>query len=112
MPALRRHAARAQAGQPDAHPAFLLSAYILYIPANLLPVMITQTILGTQRDTIFSGVVYLWLSGSHLLAGVVLVASIVVPMLKMAILTFLLLSVQFRSTWRMRQQTSCTNWWK
>lgn len=85
--------------------AFLLSAYILYIPANLLPVMITQTILGTQRDTIFSGVVYLWLSGSHLLAGVVLVASIVVPMLKMAILTFLLLSVQFRSTWRMRQQT-------
>ncbi|EHP40698.1 paraquat-inducible protein A [Cupriavidus basilensis OR16] len=85
--------------------AFLLSALILYIPANLLPVMVTQSILGTQRDTIFSGVVYLWLSGSDLLAIVVLIASIVVPLLKMMILTLLLLSVHFRSRWRIRQQT-------
>ncbi|EHP38635.1 paraquat-inducible protein A [Cupriavidus basilensis OR16] len=85
--------------------AFLLAAYMLYVPANLLPVMVTQSILGTQRDTIFSGVVYLWTSGAHLLAIVVLIASIVVPLLKMAILTLLLLTVQFRSSWRIRQQT-------
>lgn len=85
--------------------AFLLSALILYIPANLLPVMVTQSILGTQRDTIFSGVVYLWLSGSNMLAIVVLIASIVVPLLKMIILALLLLSVHFRSRWRIRQQT-------
>lgn len=85
--------------------AFLLSAFILYIPANLLPVMVTQSILGTQRDTIMSGVIYLWLSGSHLLAGVVLIASIIVPLLKMLILTLLLTSVHFKSTWRIRQQT-------
>ncbi|MEN7526946.1 paraquat-inducible protein A [Cupriavidus sp. DL-D2] len=85
--------------------AFLLAAYILYIPANLLPVMVTESILGTQRDTILSGIIYLWLSGSHLLAGVVLIASIVVPLLKMMILTLLLASVHFRSTWRIRQQT-------
>ncbi|MBB3008621.1 paraquat-inducible protein A [Cupriavidus alkaliphilus] len=85
--------------------AFLLAAYILYIPANMLPVMVTQSILGTQRDTILSGVIYLWLSGSHMLAVLVLIASIVVPLLKMAILTFLLLSVHFRSSWRIRQQT-------
>ena len=85
--------------------AFLLAAYILYIPANLLPVMITQSLLGTQEDTIFSGVIYLWLTGSHLLAGVVLIASIVVPLLKMAILTMLLMSVHLRTTWRVRQQT-------
>ncbi|WP_416047755.1 paraquat-inducible protein A [Cupriavidus basilensis] len=85
--------------------AFLLSALILYIPANLLPVMVTQSILGTQRDTIFSGVVYLWLSGSNMLAIVVLIASIVVPLLKMIILALLLLSVHLRSRWRIRQQT-------
>lgn len=85
--------------------AFLLAAYILYIPANLLPVMVTQSILGTQQDTILSGVIYLWLSGSHMLAVVVLIASIIVPLLKMVILTFLLLSVHFRSSWRIRQQT-------
>ncbi|MCO4890211.1 paraquat-inducible protein A [Cupriavidus sp. WGtm5] len=85
--------------------AFLLAAYILYIPANMLPVMVTQSILGTQQDTILSGVIYLWLSGSHMLAVLVLIASIVVPLLKMVILTFLLLSVHFRSSWRIRQQT-------
>lgn len=85
--------------------AFLLAAYALYIPANVLPVMTTRSILGEQEDTIFSGIVYLWVSGSHLLAIVVLAASIVVPLLKMAILTFLLASVHLRSTWRLRQQT-------
>jgi paraquat-inducible protein A len=85
--------------------AFLLSAYMLYIPANLLPVMVTQSILGTQQDTILSGVIYLWLSGSRLLAGIVLVASIIVPLLKMLILTLLLVSVHMRSTWRLRQRT-------
>ncbi len=85
--------------------AFLLAAYMLYIPANLLPVMVTQSILGMQRDTIFSGVIYLWMSGANLLAIIVLIASIVVPLLKMTILTLLLLTVQFRSSWRIRQQT-------
>jgi paraquat-inducible protein A len=56
--------------------AFLLSAYLLYIPANLLPIMVTQSIFGTQHDTILSGVIYLWLSGSHMLSLVVLTASI------------------------------------
>jgi len=85
--------------------AFLLAAFILYIPANVLPVMVTQSLFGTQRDTIMSGVIYLWVSGSRLLAGVVLIASIIVPMLKMMILTLLLLSVHFRWTWRLRQRT-------
>ncbi|KJK13999.1 paraquat-inducible protein A [Burkholderiaceae bacterium 16] len=85
--------------------AFLLAAYLLYIPANLLPVMVTQSIFGTQRDTIMSGVIYLWLSGSHVLALVVLIASVVVPLLKMMILTLLLISVRRRSTWRIREQT-------
>lgn len=85
--------------------AFLLAAFILYIPANVLPVMTTQSILGSQEDTILSGVIYLWVSGSNLLAIVVLTASIIVPLLKMVVLTFLLLSVHLRSTWRLRQQT-------
>lgn len=85
--------------------AFLLSAMILYVPANLLPVMVTTSILGTQQDTIFSGVMYLWITGSHLLAIIVLIASIVVPMMKMVILLYLLLSVHFRARWRPRQRS-------
>ena len=39
--------------------AFVLAAMILYIPAVLLPVMVTSTLFGAQSDTILSGVVYL-----------------------------------------------------
>ncbi len=44
--------------------AYLIAAYILYIPANLLPVMHTETIFGPEDDTIMSGVVLLFASGS------------------------------------------------
>ncbi len=85
--------------------AFLIAAVILYIPANLLPMMITQSVFGTSQDTVLSGIGYFWISGSMALAILVLIASVVVPLLKMLALTMLLLSVQFRSTWRIRQQT-------
>jgi len=79
--------------------ALLIAAMILYIPANVLPVMNTTTIFGTEADTILSGVVYLWTSGGQPLALLVFFASIMVPMLKMLALTVLLVSVQRRSTW-------------
>lgn len=48
--------------------AYLLAAAILYIPANLLPVMHTETIFGGQDDTIMSGVLLLLETGSWPLA--------------------------------------------
>ncbi len=39
--------------------ALLIAAAILYIPANLLPVMHTTSLLGSEDDTIMSGVVLL-----------------------------------------------------
>jgi paraquat-inducible protein A len=84
--------------------ALLIAAVVLYIPANVLPVMYTSSLFGAQRDTILSGVVYLWISGSWSLAILVFVASIAVPMLKILALVFLLLSVQFHSTWQPKQR--------
>lgn len=74
--------------------ALLIAAYVLYLPANLLPIMETRSLFGVQRDTIMSGVVYLWHSGSWALAAIVFVASIAVPLLKLLSLTALLLAVQ------------------
>ena len=68
---------------------------MLYIPANVLPIMETRSLFGAQSDTILSGVVYLWNSGSWVLALIVFGASIIVPMLKMLLLTLLIVSVQF-----------------
>jgi len=77
--------------------ALLIAAYVLYLPANLLPIMETRSLFGAQQDTIMSGVVYLWNSGSWLLALVVFIASIAVPMVKLLSLTVLLVGVQRRS---------------
>jgi len=85
--------------------AFLIAAAILYIPANVLPIMVTNSLFGAEVDTIMSGVVYLWTSGSWPLALIVFIASITVPLAKIISLTFLLLSVQFRSRWQPAQRT-------
>ena len=85
--------------------AFLLAAYILYIPANLLPIMETRSLVGHQSDTIMSGVVYLWLHGSWPIALLIFFASILVPLAKMFALTFLLVLAQRRSRWRPLERT-------
>jgi len=85
--------------------AFLIAGYILYFPANLLPIMYTGTLSGIRRDTIMSGIVYLWESGSWGIAVIVFIASIMVPLLKLGSLTFLLISVRGRSPWPQRERT-------
>jgi paraquat-inducible protein A len=75
----------------------LIAAYILFVPANLLPVMETGSLFGAQQDTILSGVIYLWVSGSWPLAVLVFFASIVVPLSKLLILSLLAASVHWRA---------------
>ena len=85
--------------------AFLTAAAVLYIPANVLPVIETGSLFGSQTDTIMSGVVYLWTSGSWPLAAIIFIASIMVPATKLIAMTFLLVSVQRRSTWSPLERT-------
>ncbi len=85
--------------------AFLLAAVIMYVPANVLPMTITTALGAAQADTIMSGVIYFIHSGSWEIAAVIFIASIFVPMVKLAILVFLLLSVQLRSRWRPKDRT-------
>lgn len=79
--------------------AFLVASVVLYVPANVLPVMDTSSLFGTQKDTIMSGVAYLWVSGSWPLAVLVFIASIAVPMVKILGLAYLALSAQRASQW-------------
>lgn len=69
--------------------AYLVAAIILYIPANLLPVMHTSSLFGTSSDTIVSGVIYFWTSGSPGLAVLIFTVSVVIPLAKMAALAWL-----------------------
>lgn len=85
--------------------ALTLTAYILYVPANLLPVMTVVMSGRGEPDTIMSGIKELLLAGMWPLALLVFFASITVPVLKLLVLTYLLVSVQFRSRWRPRERT-------
>lgn len=75
--------------------AFLLVGIFAYIPANVTPIMITQSFAGNERDTIMSGVFSLISTGSYFVAIIVFVASICIPVLKFIIVAALALSLQF-----------------
>ena len=85
--------------------ALILAASIFYIPANVLPITTTISMGKAQADTIMSGVIYFMVSGSWPIALVIFVASIFVPLLKLLVLSFLLISVQRKSSWRPQDRT-------
>jgi paraquat-inducible protein A len=76
--------------------AFLLSGYALYIPANIFPIMMVTQWGKNQLHTIIGGIIAL--IDSHMLpiAILVLVASILVPLLKLLGITLLLFCVHYR----------------
>jgi len=77
--------------------ALLIAAMLLYLPANLLPVMSVVSLGRGQSDTILSGVIHLTHAGMWPLALLVFFASILVPLLKLGVMIYLLISVQRRS---------------
>jgi paraquat-inducible protein A len=85
--------------------ALVLAAFIVYIPANVLPITTVYSLGKPQSDTIMSGVLYFISTGMYPIALVIFFASIFVPVLKLIILTYLLISVQRKSNWRRRDRT-------
>jgi paraquat-inducible protein A len=86
--------------------ALILAAALFYIPANLLPIMTVIRFGEGEPDTILGGVQHLIQSGMWPLAMLIFFASIVIPLTKLGVLTFLLLSVHLRSRWRPRERTT------
>ena len=85
--------------------ALVIAATVLYIPANLLPVMVVTSLGKTEGDTIISGVMYLATTGDLPLAIILFIASICVPTIKLIILYLLLITVHFKSQWRPKERT-------
>jgi len=85
--------------------ALLITAVVLYIPANVLPVMRVVSLGRDQSDTIMGGIITFMESGSWPLALLIFFASIVVPILKITILGSLLISLHRHSHWRPETRT-------
>nr|WP_314487784.1 paraquat-inducible protein A [uncultured Pseudomonas sp.] len=84
--------------------ALLITAMILYIPANVLPIMTVSSLGRGTPDTIMSGVIALMQNGMLPIAGVVFVASILVPTFKLIGIALLLYSVQRHQPLSARQR--------
>ncbi|PCC10662.1 paraquat-inducible protein A [Pseudoalteromonas sp. JB197] len=69
--------------------AWLITSIICYIPANVLPIMYTTSLGDESPSTLIAGVIALWQNGSYPIAMIIFIASVVVPLAKALVLSFL-----------------------
>ncbi len=84
--------------------ALLITACILYIPANFLPIMTTDQLGNTIESTIIGGVILLIDLGSTTIAAVIFIASVVIPLGKIITLFYLCWTVHYGSSMNPRQR--------
>ena len=74
--------------------ALVLTALLLYVPANFRPIMQLNLLGQTSQDTVWSGVIGLYESGMQGIAVVVFLCSMAVPLLKLLCQLLVLLSIR------------------
>jgi paraquat-inducible protein A len=75
--------------------ALLITAIILYIPANAYPILVSKQFGIYTESTILGGIIHLWEGGSYPIAIIILIASIVVPILKFLLIIYLLVAAKY-----------------
>ncbi len=76
--------------------ALVLTAMVLTLPANLLPIMEVDAMGDPSRSTIMDGIIYFFQEGSYGIGLVILIASVLVPLFKIIGMSIILLSIHFR----------------
>ncbi len=77
--------------------AYLVTAIIFYIPANLYPILQTTKFSNVEGSTIIGGVIQMWAEGDYPVAIIIFVASVLIPLVKILILLYLIFTI-----WRRR----------
>lgn len=85
--------------------ALAIAALILYVPANIYPILRMHFYGAYSENTVWDGVVSLAHAGQYFVALIVLLASIVIPVMKLAGLLYLVISARFRLGRRLRGRT-------
>jgi len=85
--------------------ALLISSIILYLPANILPIMEVTFLGDTTASTIMDGIVYFFQHGSYGIGVIIFTASILVPSFKIIGMMLILFSLQFRWIRWLRHKT-------
>jgi paraquat-inducible protein A len=77
--------------------ALVVTGFLLYVPANVIPVLTTVRLGRSDENTILSGVLELVHNDLWPLAIIVFSASIILPLLKLCGLTWMLIATHLRS---------------
>ena len=85
--------------------ALAIAALVLYIPANIYPILRMEVYGTYSENTVWDGVVSLWQYNEYFVAVVVFLASIVIPLIKLLGLFFLVVSVKWGRGRRLRGRT-------
>ena len=85
--------------------ALIVTAIILYIPANLLPIMETTQLSQVSLSTIVGGVIVLWKLESYPVAMIIFIASVMVPLAKLLALSYLCWGIATRAQTNPRSRT-------
>ncbi|WP_440903987.1 paraquat-inducible protein A [Catenovulum sp. SX2] len=86
--------------------AWLITAIVFYIPANVFPVMTTFAFGRETASTIVGGIFELWEQKSYVIASIIFIASIIIPILKILLLLWLCLSLKLNLTETLKLRTS------
>jgi paraquat-inducible protein A len=82
--------------------AFSLAALILYVPANIFPILQLDMYGASTENTVWQGCVRLFKDGDYVVAIIVFLASMLIPLLKLLGLIFLVATTKLRvSRWKM-----------
>ena len=90
---------------PEATLALTIAALVLYVPANIYPILTMNMYGAYSENTVWDGVVSLMQYGQYFVAAIVFVASIVIPLMKLMGLGFLVWSVKWGKGRRLRGRT-------
>jgi paraquat-inducible protein A len=85
--------------------AFSLAALILFVPANIYPILRMDFYGAYSESTVWDGCVKLFEDGQWPIATIVFLASILIPILKLLGLFFLVVATKFRSTFFRQERT-------
>ncbi len=83
--------------------AFTIAAIVLYLPANLLPVLRLESFYGDEENTIMGGVIQFWQEADYPVAIIIFVASVLIPVLK--IIAIIALCLASSSGYQPRRMT-------
>lgn len=75
--------------------ALVLAALVFYLPANILPMMRVNFMGSPADSTILDGIIFFFQDGEYLVGGIILTASVLVPLFKIIGIILILLSIRF-----------------